>query len=66
MEKQELDYKQAYNELQSIVKEIESNDINVDSLSKKIERAIYLINYCKDKLQNIEVDVNKLIEDIER
>ncbi|MCQ2327267.1 MAG: exodeoxyribonuclease VII small subunit [Bacteroidales bacterium] len=65
METQEISYQEAYDELQAIVREIEDNSVSVDILSEKIKRAMFLIDYCKQKLQKIEIDVDKLIEDIE-
>ena len=43
-------YKEAYDELQVIVSEIEGGSISVDELSKKVKRAALLINVCKNKL----------------
>lgn len=65
METQEISYQEAYDELQAIVQEIEDNSVSVDILSEKIKRAMFLIDYCKQKLQKIEIDIDKLIEDIE-
>lgn len=65
METKELNYQEAYDELQTIVQEIEDNSISVDILSEKIKRAMFLVEYCKQKLQKIEIDIDKLIEDIE-
>jgi exodeoxyribonuclease VII small subunit len=65
MEKQELSYEQAYQELQTIIKEMENNDISIDVLADKIKRALELINLCKDKISKIEVDVDKIVKTIE-
>lgn len=65
METQEISYQKAYDELQAIVQEIEDNSVSVDILSEKIKRAMFLIDYCKQKLQKIEINIDKLIEDIE-
>jgi exodeoxyribonuclease VII small subunit len=66
MEKQELSYEQAYQELQTIIKEMENNDISIDILADKIKRALELINLCKDKITRIEVDVDKIVKTIEQ
>jgi exodeoxyribonuclease VII small subunit len=66
MEKQELSYEQAYQELQTIIKEMENNDISIDVLADKIKRALELINLCKDKITKIEVDVDKIVKTIEQ
>jgi exodeoxyribonuclease VII small subunit len=65
MEKKKT-YEEAYEELQSIVKEIESGEISVDLLSDKVKRAGELIRFCKDKLFKTEQEVNDVLKDIEK
>lgn len=67
MENQEkLTYKEAYNELQKILSNIENNNVDVAILSDYLKRASVLINFCKENLGKIEVDVDKLISEIEQ
>lgn len=67
MENQEkLTYKEAYNELQTILSNIENNNVDVAILSDNLKRASVLINFCKENLSKIEIDVNKLISEIEQ
>ena len=65
MEKKKT-YEEAYEELQSIVKEIESGEISVDLLSDKVKRAGELIRFCKDKLFKTEQEVNDVLKEIEK
>ena len=58
-------YIDAFNELQQIVAEIESGDINVDDLAHKIQRASELITICKAKLSASEEEVNQLLNALE-
>jgi exodeoxyribonuclease VII small subunit len=58
-------YTEAFEELQSIVSEIESGEISVDELSEKVKRASILIKICKEKLSSTEENVNKILEDLE-
>lgn len=67
MENQEkLTYKEAYNELQTILSNIENNNVDVSVLSNNLKRASVLINFCKENLDKIEIDVDKLISEIEQ
>lgn len=66
MAKETLNYTDAFNELQNIVKKMENADISVDELTKNIERATILINVCKDILSKTETDVNKIMEQNEK
>ncbi|MDB5119742.1 MAG: xseB [Sphingobacteriales bacterium] len=58
-------YKEAFDELQTIVLEIEQGEISVDKLSEKVKRAALLIKICKAKLTNTEEDVNKILRELE-
>ena len=60
-----INYKEAFEELQAIVSEIESGEISVDELSEKVKRATALIRICKLKLTTTEENVNKILKDLE-
>lgn len=61
----EINYTEAFEELQTIVSEIEQGQITVDELSEKVKRAAYLIKICKSKLTTTEEDVNKILKDLD-
>jgi exodeoxyribonuclease VII small subunit len=52
-------------ELEDIITEIESEEINVDILAEKVKRAAYLIKFCKGRLRNTEEEVKKVLSEIE-
>lgn len=54
-------YTDAFDELQTIVSEIEQGEISVDELSEKVKRATLLIGACKAKLTATEAEVNKIL-----
>jgi exodeoxyribonuclease VII small subunit len=47
-------------ELEEIVNEIESDDIDVDVLAEKVKRATELIQFCKGRLRDTEDAVKKV------
>ena len=57
-------YTEAFEELQTIVSEIEQGAISVDELSEKVKRAAQLIKICKSKLTTTEEDVNKILKEL--
>lgn len=59
-----MTYEQAYEELQTIISDIETGEISVDSLSEKVKRAAALISFCKEKLKSTEDDVQKILDDL--
>jgi exodeoxyribonuclease VII small subunit len=65
MRKNKLTYTSAITELEKIVGEIESGEIDVDVLTVKVKRASELIKFCKDSLRNTQKEVEKTLIDIE-
>ena len=61
----ELNYTDAFDELQNIVSEIEDGEISVDELSIKVKRAAQLIKVCKSKLTQTEEDVNQILKELD-
>lgn len=60
-----VNYTEAFQELQTIVAEIEQGEISVDELSEKVKRAAFLIKVCKIKLTTTEEDVNKILKELD-
>ena len=60
-----INYTEAFEELQTIVSEIEQGEISVDDLSEKVKRAAHLIKICKLKLTTTEEDVNKILKELD-
>ncbi|MDP2752923.1 MAG: exodeoxyribonuclease VII small subunit [Nitrospirota bacterium] len=65
MSKNKLTYTVAITELEAIVQDIESGEIDVDVLTAKVKRASELIKFCKDSLRNTQKKVEKTLVDIE-
>lgn len=61
-----MTYEQAFEELRSIASEIEDETVSVDVLADKVKRASELITFCQTKLRSTEVEVNKIIKQMER
>jgi exodeoxyribonuclease VII small subunit len=59
------DYTAAFKELNEIVNDIETGDITVDALSEKVKRAAELIAICKQKLRATELDVRKILQELD-
>jgi len=59
-------YTDAFDELQTIVSEIERGAISIDELSEKVKRATLLISVCKAKLTATEGEVNNILANLEK
>jgi exodeoxyribonuclease VII small subunit len=65
MKKDKLTYTSAITELEGIVNEIESGEVDVDVLTTKVKRASELIRFCRDSLRDTQKEVGKVLEGIE-
>ena len=61
----QMNYTDAFDELQEIVEHMENGEITVDELSLKVKRAAELIKICKQKLTTTEEDVNQILKELE-
>ena len=62
MAKAKFSYDKSLVELQEIIEEINSGEIGIDNLEKKVKRARELLKGCQDKLRSTEKEIEKLIE----
>jgi len=58
MSKKELSYQAAADELSTIAKKLESDDVNIDDLEKIISRGRELIIFCNEKLRATQEKIN--------
>lgn len=62
-EQGELTYSQALSEIEDIVKHIENQEVDLDSLSAKVKRASELIIFCRNRLRQTEEEVDRVLEE---
>ena len=54
-----MKYETALQELQTIVQAIENEEVSIDELTAKTKRANELIQFCKEKLRKVELEVGQ-------
>ena len=54
-------YKEAMQQLEEISRSISSGELDVDQLAAKLKQAKELVEFCKQKLQTVEADVNQIL-----
>ena len=65
MAKKEITYNEAVNEIEEILYQIESEELDIDILSEKVKRVSSLIKICKKKLHQTETEVQKILDEID-
>lgn len=63
MAKKTPTYEQAMQRLEEIVQGFEQNTLELDQLTAQLAEAQELIKLCNDKLQQVETDVKKILND---
>lgn len=61
----EITYKEASLELEAILRSIETEAVDVDELTQKVQRSSELIKICKQKLRSAEEAINQVFDEIE-
>ena len=57
-------YAEAMREVETILAELDSNAIDVDVLSAKVERASFLISWCNERISSAQMTVDSLMADL--
>ncbi len=65
MAKKKISYNQALNEIEEILYKIENEELDIDNLSENVLKATKLLKMCKQKLQETEKEIEKIIADID-
>ncbi len=58
-------YQEAITRIQEIVRLLEMGDIEVDELTKLIEEATSLIQFCSTRLTSIDKEVSQLLQQLD-
>lgn len=60
--KDNLSYEEALEQLQEIVKKLENKEIKIDELAGTVARANELVEFCQEKLQQTEKEIQKIVK----
>ena len=63
--KKDIKYGDAIKEIEEILNKIENEELDVDDLTTKVQRVSELLSICKKKLHNTEVEIEKILKEIE-
>ena len=63
MAKKKETYSQAMARLETIVRQVDSNELEVDELVEKIKEANEIIAFCSEKLKKADMEIEKMLAD---
>jgi exodeoxyribonuclease VII small subunit len=58
-------YRDATEELKAILARLEGDDVDIDELSEKVERAAELIRLCRDRIEHTGMKVRRVLDDLD-
>ena len=62
MAKEEIKYEEALDRLESIVKQMENDELDIDVMGEQLKQAQKLIKLCKDKLTKADNEIKRILE----
>jgi exodeoxyribonuclease VII small subunit len=62
---EELKFGEALEELEAILRRVEEEEIDIDSLAEELRRAAELLEVCRGKIRKAEVEVTQIVQSLE-
>lgn len=62
---EELRFGEALEELEAILRRVEEEEIDIDSLAEELRRAAELLEVCRGKIRKAEVEVTQIVQSLE-
>ncbi len=66
MNSDQIKYKEAVERLDEIIAELDNDDVDVDELAEQVKEAVELIRLCKSRIDKAEMEVKKVVEDLNK
>ena len=61
----QMNYVESVEEVETILESIDSDEVDIDALSDKVERAVALLRICQQKLRSTESRVQEVLAEME-
>jgi exodeoxyribonuclease VII small subunit len=65
MTKKNLSYSEAVANIEEILQQIETGELDVDELAEKVKQASELLKLCKGKLFSTEKEIEKVLKEMD-
>ncbi len=62
---EEIGYAEALAELETILDALEDEDLDIDLLASRVERASHLIRVCRDRIVGARMSVERIVATLE-
>ena len=58
-----MKYEEAVRQLEDIVRQMENDELDIDTLSEQLKTAQKLLKLCRDKLVHTDEEIKKILQD---
>ena len=58
-----MKYEEAVRQLEDIVRKMENDELDIDTLSEQLKTAQKLLKLCRDKLVHTDAEIKKILQD---
>ena len=58
-----MKYEEAVRQLEDIVRKMENDELDIDTLSEQLKTAQKLLQLCRDKLVHTDEEIKKILQD---
>lgn len=65
LDREATSFRAAIEELETILRRIESEEVDIDRLAAEVARATELVEVCRTKLRRAEVQVTQIVQQLE-
>lgn len=65
LDRETVSFRQAIDELETILRRIESEEVDIDRLAAEVARATELVDLCRTKLRRAEVQVTEIVQKLD-
>jgi exodeoxyribonuclease VII small subunit len=62
---EQLGYAEALAELESILNELDDDQLDVDALAERVERAAHLVQLCRERVAGARLAVEEVVTDLD-
>ncbi|PKM93075.1 MAG: exodeoxyribonuclease VII small subunit [Elusimicrobia bacterium HGW-Elusimicrobia-4] len=64
-EREKISYSKSLDELQKILTDLESENVEIDKLAESVKRATELIKMLRSKLKKTEIEIKEIVKEFE-
>ena len=61
--KKQPNYEEAVRRVETLVAQLENNELDIDTLSKRLAEAQKLLALCRDKLTRADEEIHKILDE---